>query len=391
MSPRGFVTGSGKRLVFLVNLIAPYQKPIFDRLARRFPNLRVLISTPMEQNRAWKIDWEGLDVVVQKTVTVHRNWRHPQGFNEPLYLHLPMDTVQQLRRYRPDVIISWEMGARTMLAAVYRWLYRDSRLVVWAEFSEATDHGRGRVRKLIRTLLHRAIDGFLVTGESGARYLRSLGVPERKISKIVYTTEIARFAQEAQRDWLSGQAPVRRLLYVGQLIERKGLRQFLAVLSRWGERHGERAVHFTLAGGGPLRDELQSYPVPPNVQLFFRGEVDYEELPRVYADADTFVFPTLADTWGVVVNEAMASGLPVLGSEYGQAVSELVADGESGWTFHPDNMQETEDALDRCLNASPELLAHMSERARQAALRLTPEHVSDLVAAGILSFAVNPV
>ena len=50
------------------------------------------------------------------------------------------------------------------------------------------------------------------------------------------------------------------------------------------------------------------------------------------------VFPTLADEWGLVVNEALAAGVPVLGSLYSQAVEELVRDGENGWTFRPDRM-----------------------------------------------------
>ena len=60
-------------------------------------------------------------------------------------------------------------------------------------------------------------------------------------------------------------------------------------------------------------------------------------MAEVYAKASLFAFPTLADEWGVVVNEAMAAGLPVLGSIYSQAVEELVEDGVSGWVFRQMN------------------------------------------------------
>ncbi len=248
------------RVVFLVNVIAPYQKPVFDRLARHFAHMRILLSTPMESNRSWKIDWHGLDTAVQKTITINRSWRHPQGFREALYIHLPIDTVSQLRRYRANVVVSWEMGVRTMLAALYRWVYRSSKLLVWAEFSESVDHGRGRLRFLLRKILHHAVDGFLVTGESGARYLRSLGVPERKIHKIAYTTEVSYFARAEPQPSDNG---CRRLLYVGQLIERKGLLPFLATLARWGEQNPDRKVEFRLAGDGPLRRALQNILCPP--------------------------------------------------------------------------------------------------------------------------------
>jgi len=178
----------------LMNVIAPYHKPMLDRLTKRFGALRVLLSTPMESNRPWKLEWAGLDVAVQKTVTLNRRWHHPQGFSEPLFVHLPLDTPLQLRRWRPDVVISWEMGMRTILSAAYCALSR-AKLMVWAEFAESTEFGRGAMRQRIRRILHRAVDGFLVTGDSGVRYLRTLGVRESKLYKIAYTVDVGRFAE----------------------------------------------------------------------------------------------------------------------------------------------------------------------------------------------------
>ena len=369
------------RVLLLTNVIAPYQKPVFDRLAARFRELRILLSTPMESNRPWKLEWTGLDVRVQKTITFNKRWRHPKGFSEPLFVHVPIDTIPQLFRFRPDVVISWEMGMRTILAAAYRRVSR-SRLMVWAEFAESTEYGRGRLRQIIRRVLHRGVDGFLVTGDSGARYLRAIGVPHRKLHKIVYTTDVTRFAEAA------GTHSVRReftLLYVGQLIERKGLVPFVEELVRWATAHSERRITFALAGDGPLRAELERHAVPENLRLTFLGNVSYEKLPNVYAKADIFAFPTLADTWGVVVNEALAAGLPVLGSVYGQAVSELVRDGCNGWTFRPDCAGEMSTALDRALTTTDAELARMRESARETALRLTPGYVADLVETGVLA------
>jgi glycosyltransferase involved in cell wall biosynthesis len=364
------------RVALLTNVIPPYHKPVLDRLARRYPNLRVLLSVPMESNRNWRLEWEGLDVVVQKTVTLNKRWRHPKGFSESLYVHLPIDTLAQLRRFRADVVISWEMGVRTILACIYRQLHRDTKLIVWAEIAESTEHGRGAIRNGIRKLLHYGVDGFLVTGESGARYLRSLGVAERKIFKIAYTTDIAPFlltplVRTLESAW--------KLLYVGQLIERKGLLQFLSVLSRWADARPDRNIEWILAGEGPLGEKLAQFAMPANVQLRLLGNVTYEDLPSVYARAGIFVLPTLADTWGVVVNEAMAAGLPVLGSVYGQAVSELVRDGINGWIFRPDIGDEMFQALDKSLTASPGDLNQMRSSARATAARLTPDYTTCLI------------
>ena len=360
------------KIAFLTNMIPPYHKPFLDCLAKRY-EIRVLLSTPMEPNRSWKLDWDGLDVVTQKTLTLSGRWRHPRGFTEPLFLHVPIDTVAQLRRFGPDVTISLEMGARTLLAAVYRKLRRRSKLIVWAEIAESTEQARGWMRNRIRCLVHKNVDAFLVTGASGARYLRGLGVSERKIFQISYTTDVSVFAASPL---LRGPSCEQRLLYVGQLIERKGLLPFLDTLSKWALTNPERRVKFVLAGDGPLRNQIERSPKPPNLEISFAGSIQYKDLPRIYAEAGLFVLPSLADTWGVVVNEAMAAGLPVLGSIYAQAVSEMVRDGENGWVFRADDPAGVYDAIDRALNTAPEQLDRMRLCARTSASQLTPDHLA---------------
>jgi hypothetical protein len=109
------------------------------------------------------------------------------------------------------------------------------------------------------------------------------------------------------------------------------------------------------------------------------GEVPYKDLPRVYQECGVFVFPTLADEWGLVVNEAMASGLPVLGSIYSQAVEELVEDGVNGWVFRPDRSEELYRALERVFSTPAAALDQMRVRARERAEKLTPGWAADLV------------
>ncbi len=105
--------------------------------------------------------------------------------------------------------------------------------------------------------------------------------------------------------------------------------------------------------------------MPANLRLAFLGRVEYENLAAIYVEAGIFVFPSLADAWGVAVNEAMASGLPVLGSIYSQAVEELVEDGRSGWVFHPDDSAEVYRAIDRSMNTPIAALNEMRENARR--------------------------
>jgi glycosyltransferase involved in cell wall biosynthesis len=368
------------RVVFLTNFIPPYLKPVLDTLTRRHGQLRVLVSTPMETNRPWRRDWGGLDVVVQKTVTITGKWRHPRGFSEPTEVHFPYDTVAQLRKYSPAVVISTEMGFRTMAAILYTKLHRQAKVIVWTEVNESTEHGRGTARKLIRKCIGKQAHGFLALGTHGVHYVENLGVDHKRIFKLLYATDVRRF--DAARPERSN-AAAKRLLYVGQLIERKGLTQLMAALRRWAENHSEERLELLIAGDGPLRPTIHAMNLPRNFCCSFLGSVSYEELPGVYGRAGIFAFPTLADTWGLVVNEAMAAGLPVLGSTYSQAVQEMVTDGVSGWTFRPDDRDELYGKIERAMSSSTAALNQMRRCARVRALELTPEHVADLIDAAI--------
>lgn len=357
-----------QRVALLTNFIPPYRAPLYRALAGQTEELRLYLSTPMEPNRPWPNDWRRLHVTVQRNFTLHMTGRHPHGFSERLYVHIPYDTLWLLARYRPAVVISCELGVRTLQAALYRLVARKSRLIVWATLSEQSEQGRGRLRIWLRRWILRRADAVLVNGESGARYIERFAVPPRQIFRVPYTTEMSAFMATPPH-----RAPDQayRLLYAGQFVERKGLIPFLTALARWGENHPDRAVEFWLAGDGPLRAALHAMPLPPNVTLRFLGNVAYDDLAALYAQVGIFVLPTLADEWGVVVNEALASGVPVLGSVYSQAVEELVHDARTGWTFRIDRADEVYAALDRALTTAPEMLDAMRPHAREAVRDLT--------------------
>ncbi len=381
---------------------------MLDVLANRYgrENFRVLLSTPMESNRSWELEWDDLDVVVQKTVTLKGRWRHPR-FRESTQVHFPLDTLSQLRRFSPDVVISTEMGLRSLSAVAFTKLCRGSRAILWTEVNELTEHGRGVARKILRKLLVRHAHAFLALGDGGVRYIESLGAPVQRIFKLAYTTDVSRFGEESrqpsaiscQRSDISHQpsaisdqpsaisdqpsAMEKRLLYVGQLIERKGMLPFTSALNDWAESNPDRDIELVFAGSGPLEAALRARKLPPNLRFEFLGDVSYQDLPHIYARARILVFPTLADTWGVVVNEAMAAGLPILGSVNSQAVQELVTDGRTGWTFRAEQPEEMYQAIHRCLTTPGETLQAMGSAARCTALELTPARVANMIHAAI--------
>ena len=364
------------RVAILLNFIAPYRISSLQELAKRVADSKIFISTPMEPNRQWSADWQDLNVCVQKNITLHRTWNHPGGFKDDLYVHIPYDTLPQLGKYKPDVVISHELGMRSIQAVLFRLFHRKSRLILWCMISDHTEQGRGWLRERMRHWLLPQADAILVNGEGGARYVRKFKIPDNKMFRVPYTPQTEIFAS---RELDRPPHETIRLLAVNQLIPRKGLMPFLDVLVEWARSHPERSIEFRCAGSGPLHDPLAARLFPPNLKFTLLGNIEYPDLPEIYYDADILAFPTLADEWGLVVNEAMAAGLPVLGSRYSQAVEELVKDGVTGWTFRPDHTDEMMEAIDRALCTSPTNLQRMRAAAREEAIKITPKSVSDQI------------
>lgn len=370
------------RVAFLTNFIPPYRIGLYEALARETGALRVFISTAMERNRDWEPEWGVLDVVRQRTVTMRRKWR-TETFTEDYELHIPYDTVLQLRSWHPDVILTGEMGARSVQAVAYARLTR-TPVILWAMLSEHTEKSRGGLRMAVRRWMTRNVDAIVVNGESGARYFHALGVPDDKLLRVNQSLDMTRFLALPLR---GASKPAVSLLHVGSLSERKGVGILLDGLTRWAEANPLKTATLTFVGDGPLGADLRQRPVPPNVTLTWAGSVPYEDLPSWYGQADVLLFPSLGDEWGLVVNEALASGVPVMGSTYAQAVDELIRDGENGWVFTPDTPAAVAQSLHRVLTVDRERLAAMQQAARETIRDLTPENAAARIAAKLRGIA----
>lgn len=368
------------RIALLINFIPPYRYLALKLLSAKVKELTVFLSTAMEPNRSWEPFWENINVILQKNIMLRRVWRHPQGFSEESYLHLPYDTLFHLIRLRPDVVISLEFGFRTMQAVVYRKLFPFSRLIVWVGVSERTEQGRGKVRTFFRRLMIRHADAFLVYGHSGSRYLIRFKVPEDRIFLAPPSPDNKPFLSIP----LHREKPIAyRLLYVGRLVKLKGIDLFLQVLCQWAALHADRRLEFWLAGDGPMRKQLENNLLPDNLALSFLGEFPYKALKQIYSKAGIFVFPTLADSWGQVINEALASGLPILGSLHSQAVEDLVQENRNGWSFDPENSEDMLRAVSKSLETPLPLLDKMRIRSRKTAMNFSPGTMVDQIVRSI--------
>ena len=134
-------------------------------------------------------------------------------------------------------------------------------------------------------------------------------------------------------------------LYVGQLIPRKGVDHLIRA---WALLPGDlqRDNSLLIVGGGDLEGSLRSLTEEKGaINVYFAGSHPPHKLAHYYAAADFFVLPSLLDVWGLVANEAMASGVPVLCSKFAGCANELVVEGVTGSIFDPRDCPRLADLL----------------------------------------------
>lgn len=330
------------KVVFLTHYIPLYQVRVLQEITKRIRDFQILLSTPIEPNRNFRLDWSGLNVEVQKTVTLRRRWRHAKaGFDDQLFVHVPYDTLKQLKRIRPDVVVSHELGARSLAAA--RYCRRSGARLVLATFmSEHTEQGRGRLRNWARRRLIRSADAITYNGPSCREVLLSLGAKEEQLFHLPYAADDRTTSRETRRPPESEVR--RRLLCIGQLSQRKGVLPLVRQASDFCAANNE-ALEITFVGDGPCRSELETLAsggstdehgsIDSRLKIHLLGNRPAAELPELMRDHGAIVAPTLADEWLLVTNEGMHAGMPIIGSIYAQSVTTLIKNGRNGWQYDP--------------------------------------------------------
>jgi hypothetical protein len=364
------------KLTFLTNHVAPYRVSTLAALSHCVEEMSLLLTS---RDIVPGLEKEPIRIKQVPCIHIHRSRKHPTGYVEGYEVHVPIGTLPALLRQAAPNVFAVELGLRTAFSVLWRYLGPDRRVVVHADLSEATEQGRGEVRRLFRRALLRHVDLVLVNGASGMRYVRSLGVPDSKIGLLPYASDLERFAQIADLRAVAPPGAPLRLLYVGRLAEVKGLEPFVRRLALVLQARPGRSVEFTLVGDGDQRTALEAVSLPPNLKLIFEGPVTYDEVAPHYARCDVGVLPSLGDTWGLGVNEAMSAGRPVLGSVAAQAADELIEESVNGWRFDARYPSSIDDAILRMIDAPRTELARMGRHARITASQLSAHRVAQMI------------
>lgn len=330
-----------KRVALLVNQVSPYRVKLYARLAERID--LTIFHGGMESNRSWK---EGnvpgaRDHKVAGWVLEFKKRVGRQVFDRR-FLHIEPGYITELLRLRPDAIITSEIGFRTLVALFHGSIFRVPVWVWWGGTIH-TERNTRLLRRMIRRVAAHWVTRWISYGQTSTEYLVSLGIPRRRILQIQNCVDEQIYLQPSKPTFDSKPKPV--LLHAGQLIALKGV----ASLLRAAAHLQTEGLDFSMlmVGDGPDCAELKCLAT----QLGLRNATFYpaqpaEAMPAVYRSVDALIFPTLADVWGLVANEGILSGLPVLCSKYAGCAKELF---EPECIFDPASEEDFKSALRRVI------------------------------------------
>ena len=368
------------RLAIVASHPIQYLCPWFRKLAEH-PALEVTVLFCSEHGQKPTLDRD-FNTVFEWDVPLTDGYRHeflrnlhprpgPYGF----WNQLNPTLLTQIDRSRFDavLVLGWGLASQWVTVASARshrvpvLLRAESNLVPWER-----PPWKDRVRRVVLDALFRNVDAFLSIGSRNAALYASHGIPADRVFLAPYAVDNAFFAAQralheprrAEHRAALGVDDDRPIIMTsGKLIPRKAP---LDLVRAFAKVRSGRKARLVFLGDGPQRPDVEAEAsrlgVADDVVITgFRGQLD---MAPVFVAADLFAFPTLYETWGLVLNEAMLFGLPSACSSSVGATDDLLTPGRTGNLFPPGNWQAQAGVLEEML-ADPAALRAMGDRASE--------------------------
>ena len=367
-----------RRLVILTEIISPYRIPLFNALARN-PEVDLHVIFLAETDPSLR-DWQVRTDEIRFSYEILRSLRKRVGAYNAL---LNGGTTKALRRANPEVILC---GGYNYVASWHALLWARTQQVpffLWSE-SNLQDMRRGHalVEFLKREFLSRC-SGFVVPGRSAREYLRGLRIDDDSIFTAPnavdneFYAEAARSARaNAPRRRAELGVPSKYFLFAGRLVRAKGVFELLSAYAKLDAAIREQ-LGLVFAGDGSCRSDLEEQAASlPQSAVRFVGFAQREALAGIYALAEALVLPTYSDTWGLVVNEGMACGLPVILSKVAGCAADLVDENWNGILIGPRDVDALTSAMES-LALRPDVCATMGANSLDRIANYSPEKWSE--------------
>lgn len=366
------------RVALITNILPHYRVPCFEALVARFDGeIDFFVLTDTMAHRQFVM--AALSPALRVRVLKGAAWSRPP-FDD---LHLN-DPRPALDNYDLIVLSGWDEPTFLLVWLLAR--LKKTRVAFWVE-STYNDAPRDTWKESVKRFLLKPAVGAIAMGTNSAAYCAWLGVPHAKIFIAPNAADSAFFSARA-RELAPRRAALRAelglqgvvILFVGRMVEHYKRVSVLLCAQQLLESK-KLPAQLVLIGEGPDRAGYESLCRELNLQnVRFLNFLDHDGLARQYAAADIFVLPSASETWGLVINEAMEFGLPIVTTRVVGASADLVAD--NGLIVPPDDVSALASALET-LVTDASLRANMGALSRTRIAAQTPAAWADGFAHGL--------
>ena len=287
----------------------------------------------------------------------------------------------RLEELQPRVVVLNGYSSNYSLAAL-EWSSHSGVPVVICSESNEFDEPRRLLKELIKRRIIRLCSSGLAGGSPQAIYLTKLGLPPEAVFvgyDVVDNEHFAKGADIARQQATDVRAklnlPSHYFLACSRFTAKKNLSTLIRAYARYRKSSVGSEKDLVIVGDGPLRTKLKNVVSRFELEesVHFVGAKPYSQLPAYFGLADVFVHASAIEQWGLVVNEAMASGVPVIVSRACGCVSDLICEGENGVTFDPADVEGLTKVLIQFSALAESRLIEMGEAGRSIIRNWGPE------------------
>lgn len=348
------------KLMILHNVISPYRNPLFEELSKKY-DLTVYFCKEKDKERKWSTKLKGYSF--KYNILPHKNIG-------PFVLNPTIK--KELKKENFDVYILADNLENYFSERDCKNIAEKNKikLIIWNEklrrdYSPTKSKFPKGIKNLIlsiyayfRRMLYNKSVKFISFCNESDKFLLSQGVNK---NKIIQTRQIMPEYCLSKPTWKekTKEFKDKKIIFnMGYLTERKGVNYLIEAFNKLNRKD----VLLLIAGTGDQEDNLKKLS-KDNKNIIFLSYKDGVDKANYYSISDFFVFPTLHDCWGFVVNEAFYYGIPIISTDKAGAV-ELIEEGKTGLIVPDKDSDALAEAMEKLL-ANPQLLKKMKENVKR--------------------------